>query len=52
MISIQLNLLQLQTQGNATDFGDRTVVGRNTAGASSSTRVVDIFLVRLEIHNN
>ena len=35
-----IEYITIATEGNAIDFGDRTVVGRNTAAASSSTRVV------------
>ena len=35
-----IEYITIATEGNATDFGDRTVVGRTTAAASSSTRVV------------
>ena len=35
-----IEFITIATTGNATDFGDRTVVGRNPAAASSSTRVV------------
>ena len=35
-----IEFITIATQGNATDFGDRTVVGRNPSAASSSTRVV------------
>ena len=35
-----IEYITIATEGNAIDFGDRTVVGRTTAAASSSTRVV------------
>ena len=35
-----IEYITIATTGNATDFGDRTVVGRSIAAASSSTRVV------------
>ena len=35
-----IEFVTIASTGNATDFGDRTVVGRNPAAASSSTRVV------------
>ena len=35
-----IEYITIATEGNAIDFGDRTVVGRNTAAATSSTRVV------------
>ena len=36
----QIDYITIATTGNAIDFGDRTVVGRSVAAASSSTRVV------------
>ena len=36
----QIDYITIATTGNALDFGDRTVVGRGIAAASSSTRVV------------
>ena len=35
-----IEYITIASTGNAIDFGDRTVVGRNPAAASSSTRVV------------
>ena len=35
-----IEYITIATTGNGTDFGDRTVVGRSVAAASSSTRVV------------
>ena len=35
-----IEFITIASTGNATDFGDRTVVGRNPSAASSSTRVV------------
>ena len=35
-----IEFVTIASTGNATDFGDRTVVGRNPSAASSSTRVV------------
>ena len=35
-----IEFITIASEGNATDFGDRTVVGRSIAAASSSTRCV------------
>ena len=35
-----IEFITIASTGNATEFGDRTVVGRNPSAASSSTRVV------------